>query len=189
MILGDLLEKFIHKTSDVQTTAIGKGTKVWQFCIILPGAKIGSDCNICAFCFIENDVIIGNEVTIKSHISLWDGIQIKDGVHLGPNVVFTNDLRHRSKKTFDKKEIFIDKGASIGANTTILGGTKIGKYAMTGIGSVITRDLPDYALAYGNPAKIKGWVDETGNKLDKISDEIWKFPDGRKLNVKTGIIN
>ncbi|HOJ19272.1 MAG TPA: acyltransferase [Ignavibacteriaceae bacterium] len=182
------MEKFIHSTADVQTTKIGTGTKIWQHCIILSGAEIGCNCNICAFCYIENDVIIGNNVTIKSHISLWDGVCISDNVHVGPNVVFTNDLRHRSKKEFILKKITIAKGASIGANSTILAGINIGKYAMTGIGSVITRDIPDYALVYGNPARVKGWVDEIGNKLEQVSDEIWKFPDGRKLDIKANKI-
>lgn len=179
---------FIHKTSDVQTKNIGEGTKIWQFCIVLPGARIGKNCNICAFCFIENDVIIGDNVTIKSHISIWDGVVIENDVHLGPNVVFTNDLRHRSKKEFELKRITIGEGASIGANTTILAGCRIGKFAMTGIGSVVTRDVPAYGLVYGNPAKINGWIDENGNKLVKISEEQWGFSDGRIFNELTGDI-
>jgi acetyltransferase-like isoleucine patch superfamily enzyme len=176
----------IHPTADVQSSNIGKDTKIWQFCIILPGAKIGNNCNICAYCFIENDVVIGDNVTIKSNISIWDGAVIENNVHLGPNVVFTNDLRHRSNKKFELKKIIIREGASIGANTTILGGTEIGKYAMTGIGSVVTRDIPSYALAFGNPAKIKGWVDEEGNKLKNHGNGLWFFSDGRILNEKTG---
>ena len=178
----------IHPLADVQSTHIGENTRIWQFCVVLPGAVIGSNCNISSHCFIENDVKIGDNVTIKSNISIWDGVTIENNVHLGPNVVFTNDLRHRSKKPYDIKPVIIREGASIGANSTILAGIEIGKYAMTGIGSVVTRNIPDYALAYGNPAKIKAWIDEEGNKLFKIDDELWKFNDGRILNSKTGII-
>ncbi len=180
---------FIHPTADVQTASIGEGSKIWQFCIILPNAKIGKNCNICAFCFIENDVVIGDNVTIKSHISIWDGVVIENNVHLGPNVVFTNDLRHRSKKQFELKRITIREGASIGANSTILGGTEIGRYAMTGIGSVITKDVPDYGLFYGNPAKLHGWIDEEGNKLKKIGNGLWQFSDSRLLNENTKSIS
>jgi len=162
-----------HPTADVQSKNIGEGTSIWQYSIVLPNAVIGKNCNINAFCFIENDVIIGDNVTIKCGISIWDGVTIKDDVHLGPNVVFTNDVRHRSKHKFEISRITIQKGASIGANSTILGGVEIGEYAMTGIGSVITRDIPAFALVYGNPAKQHGWVDEEGNKLKKTEDNIW----------------
>lgn len=179
----------IHPLADVQSSKIGEGTRIWQFCIILPDAKIGKNCNICAYCFIENDVVIGDNVTIKSNISIWDGAIIENNVHLGPNVVFTNDTRHRSKKEFELKKIIIREGASIGANTTILAGCEIGRYAMTGIGSVITKDIPAYGLAYGNPAKLRGWVDEEGNKLSKIGERLWGFSDGRILNEETGEIH
>lgn len=156
---------FIHPTSDVKTSNIGVGTKVWQNCVILEKAKIGKNCNVNFNCFIENDVIIGDNVTIKSGIYIWDGIECQDDVFLGPNVVFTNDNRPRSKNYKNPERILIKEGASIGANTTILAGITIGKYAMTGIASVVTRDIPDFALFYGNPAKFKGWVDKLGNKL------------------------
>lgn len=179
---------FIHSLSDVQTENIGEGTRIWQYCIILPGARIGKNCNICAFCYIENDVVIGDHVTIKSHISLWDGAIIENKVHLGPNVVFTNDLRHRSKKRFEKKYIIIREGASIGANSTILAGVEIGRFAMTGIGSVVTRNVPDYALVYGNPAKIKSWIDEEGEHLEDLGNNLRSFKDGRILNTENGTI-
>lgn len=176
----------IHPTAIVQTPNIKEDTKIWQYCVILPGAKIGGNCNICAYCFIENDVVIGNNVTVKTNISLWDGITIEDDVHLGPNVVFTNDLYHRSKKDFLIKKIRVRKGASIGANSTILAGVEIGEYAMTGIGSVVTKNVPNFALVYGNPARVRGWIDERGDKLKNIGQGKWRFPDGRILDELTG---
>ena len=178
----------IHQTADVQSSNIGKGTNIWQNTIVLPGALIGENCNINAFCFIENDVKIGNNVTVKCGIYIWDGVLIEDDVHLGPNVVFTNDIRHRSKHKFEISRIIIRKGASIGANSTILGGVEIGEYAMTGIGSVITRDIPAFALVYGNPAKQHGWVDETGEKLKKLADNIWESTQGKIYEVVSGKI-
>lgn len=157
----------IHNSSDVQTTAIGSNTYIWQFCVVLKGAKIGDNCNINAYCFIENNVKIGNNVTVKSGVQLWDGIHIADDVFIGPNVTFTNDFLPRSKhypETFLKTEIRL--GASIGANSTIIGGVSVGSYAMVGAGSVITRDVSPYSLVYGNPAKQHGWVCSCGQKLD-----------------------
>lgn len=157
----------IHPLADVKSNRIGENTSIWQFAIILEGAIIGSNCNINCHTFIENDVVIGNNVTVKSGIYLWDGITIEDDVFLGPNVVFTNDIYPRSKQQVTFKKTIISKGASIGANSTILGGVTIGKYALTGIASVITRDVPDHALVYGSPAMIKGWVDDKGRKLNE----------------------
>lgn len=168
----------IHQLSDVQSSNIGENTTIWQYAVILKGATIGENCNINCHTFIENDVVIGNNVTIKSGIYIWDNTTIEDDVFLGPNVVFTNDLRPRSKQRVDYLPTRINKGASIGANSTILAGVKVGKYAMAGIGSVITRNVPDYALVYGNPAKIRGWVDENGEKLKKINDNTWISQNG-----------
>ena len=149
----------ISKLSDVQTKSIGEGTSIWQYCVVLKGAVIGSDCNICANCFIENDVTISNRVTIKSGVQLWDGITVEDDVFIGPNVTFTNDLFPRSKQqpeTFEKT--IIKKGASIGANATILAGISIGKNAMIGAGAVVTKDVPPNAIVIGNPARITGYA-------------------------------
>lgn len=164
---------FIHPTSEVSTSQIGANTKIWQYTVILEGAILGENCNVNFSCFIENKVVIGNNVTIKSGIYIWDGVICEDDVFLGPNVVFTNDLYPRSKRYKEPLETIIKKGASIGANSTILAGLVIGKYAMTGIGSVVTRDIPDYALYYGNPAKFKCWIDEYGNKLEQISKDLY----------------
>ncbi len=144
----------IHKLADVQSKHIGKDTNIWQFCVVLPNAIIGDHCNICASVFIENDVVIGNNVTVKCGVQLWDGVTVEDDVFIGPNVTFTNDLFPRSKQYPQKFEkTIIKKGASIGANSTILAGITIGANAMIGAGSVVTKDVPANTLWYGNPAK------------------------------------
>jgi len=168
----------IHPKSIVASKKIGSDTRIWAFVNILEGAAIGSNCNICDHCFIENDVVIGNNVTVKCGIYLWDGIVIEDNVFLGPNVVFTNDVRPRSKQYIQPVRTLIKRGASIGANSTILAGVTIGEYAMTGIGSVVTRDVKSYALVYGNPATHRGWVDESGEKLESITNNFWKAKNG-----------
>ncbi|MDI4671269.1 N-acetyltransferase [Pseudoalteromonas shioyasakiensis] len=144
----------IHSMSDVQSKDVGEGTNIWQFCVVLPNAKVGNECNICSHCLIENDVIIGHRVTVKSGVQLWDGVTIEDDVFIGPNVTFTNDIRPRSKHYPDKfLNTVVCKGASIGANATILPGIKIGEYAMVGAGSVVTKDVRANTIVVGNPAK------------------------------------
>lgn len=143
----------IHPLSDVQSDNIGKNTRIWQFSVVLRDAKIGENCNICSQCFIENEVNIGNNVTIKNGVYLWDGITIEDNVQIGPNVTFTNDKYPRAKQPFDLQKTLIKKNASIGAASVILGGVTIGENAMIGAGSLITKNIPDNQLWYGNPAK------------------------------------
>lgn len=179
----------IHPMADVKSVKIGDGTAIWQFAIVLEGAIIGKDCNINAHTFIESDVIIGDNVTVKSGSYIWDATRIADNVFIGPNVVFTNDIRPRSKTSANYPLTVIETGASLGANTTILAGVKIGAYAMTGIGSVITRDVPAYALVYGNPAKIKGWVDEKGRKMKQVNDVIWVNEDGDQFSLDNNILS
>jgi acetyltransferase-like isoleucine patch superfamily enzyme len=155
----------IHPLADVQSKQIGENTIVWQFCVILAGAKIGNNCNINCHTFIENDVIIGDRVTVKSGVYIWDGFRIEDDVFIGPNVTFVNDKYPRSKKYPEKFQATrIGKGASLGANSTILGGIEIGEYAMIGSGSVVTKDVKPFSLVYGNPAKVMGKVDKNGIK-------------------------
>jgi len=158
----------IHKLADVQSSNIGENTNIWQFCVVLKDAKIGNNCNINAGVLIENDVIIGNNATVKSGVQVWDGITLEDDVFIGPNVTFTNDFLPRSKQY--PKEFLrttIKNGASIGANSTIVGGITIGEYAMIGAGSVVTKDVGNQELWYGNPAKHKGYVCKCGQKCDR----------------------
>jgi UDP-2-acetamido-3-amino-2,3-dideoxy-glucuronate N-acetyltransferase len=144
----------IHPLADVHSQQIGKNTTVWQFCVILAGAKIGNNCNINCQVFIENDVVIGNNVTIKPGVQIWNGISIEDNVFIGPNATFTNDLKPRSKEYPEQfLRTIVKKGASIGANATILPGVTIGENAMIGAGSVVLKDVPANTLWVGNPAK------------------------------------
>jgi len=153
----------IHPLSDVKTDKIGDDTNIWQFCVVFPNAHIGSNCNICAQVLIENDVVIGDNVTIKSGVQLWDGITIEDNVFVGPNVTFTNDLVPRSKNHSKQYErTLVQKGASIGANSTIIAGCKIGAHSFIGAGSVTTKDIPSNTVWYGNPACQKGFITNDG---------------------------
>lgn len=150
----------IHPLSDCQTT-IPESSNVWQFCVVLPHASIGENCNICSHCFIENDVVVGNNVTIKCGVQLWDGLRIEDDVFIGPNVSFTNDKYPRSKhypESFEKTTI--KKGASIGAGSVVVCGVVIGEYAMIGAGSVVTKNIPAGELWVGNPARFVRKIEE-----------------------------
>lgn len=144
----------IHQLADVQSKNIGENTNIWQFCVVLPNAKIGSNCNICSNCFIENDVTIGNNVTVKNGVSLYDGITIEDNVFIGPNATFCNDKYPKSKnKNFNLGHIVIKKGASIGANATILPNITIGENATIGAGAVVVQDVKEnttYISKYKN---------------------------------------
>ena len=145
---------FIHPSSDVQSKQIGEGTRIWQYVVILPEAIIGRDCNICSHCFIENKVVVGDRVTIKCGVQLWDGVTLEDDVFVGPNVTFTNDLQPRSRNAAaELLPTVVKKGASIGANATILPGLTIGEGAMVGAGSVVTKDVPSGVTVVGNPAR------------------------------------
>jgi acetyltransferase-like isoleucine patch superfamily enzyme len=155
--MDSLKAPFIHPLADVASPRIGPGTRIWQFCVVLAGARIGADCNINAQVFIENDVVLGDRVTIKSGVQLWDGLEIEDDVFIGPNASFTNDKTPRSRQypaQFDR--IVLERGASIGANATILGGVRIGAGAMIGAGSVVTKNVPPGELWVGNPARSRG---------------------------------
>ncbi|MCC6568054.1 MAG: WxcM-like domain-containing protein [Anaerolineales bacterium] len=153
---------FAHPNSIVESKQIGKATRVWAFAHVLPGAVIGEDCNICDHVFIENDVVVGNRVTVKCGVQLWDGIRLEDDVFVGPNATFTNDPFPRSKQyPTEFSQIVVQKGASIGANATILPGIIIGQNAMVGAGAVVTRDVPPNSIVMGNPARIVNYVTES----------------------------
>ena len=153
----------IHPTADVQTTAVGAGTQIWQYMVVLPGARIGRDCNLNAHCLVENDVVIGDRVTLKCGVYLWDGMTVEDDVFIGPNATFTNDKFPRSRKPpAEFQRIVLKRGASIGANATILGGVTVGEGAIVGAGSVVTRDVPPGVIVCGNPAREAGPVPEAG---------------------------
>lgn len=157
-----------HPNAIVESESIGKGTRIWAFSHILEGAKIGEGCNICDHTFVENDVIIGNNVTVKSGVYIWDGVELGDQVFIGPNVTFTNDISPRSKQyPTEFLKTIVSKGASIGANSTVIAGNKIGEYSMIGAGSVVTKDIPPNTLWYGNPSTFKGYVCNCGNKLNQ----------------------
>lgn len=157
---------FIHEQAIVETEHIGQGTRIWAFAHVLENAVIGKNCNICDHTFIEGDVIVGDNVTIKSGVYLWDGLRIEDNVFIGPNATFTNDLKPRSKvHPSEYVKTHIRKGASIGANATVICGITVGTWAMIGAGSVVTKNVPNYALVYGVPAKVRGYVCECSHDL------------------------
>ena len=150
----------IHPLSDCQAQ-VPESTNIWQFCVVLPKAKIGENCNICSHCFIENEAVIGNNVTIKCGVQIWDGITIEDNVQIGANVTFTNDKYPRAKNSnWVLVPTLIKRGASVGAGSTILCGVTIGENAMIGIGSVVTKDVPAGEVWVGNPAHFIKRVEE-----------------------------
>lgn len=160
------MNSFRHEFSICESPFIGPNTRIWAFTHILPKAVIGADCNLCDHVFVEDDVIVGDRVTIKSGVQLWNGLRISDDVFIGPNVTFTNDNFPRSRRWQDVVLVTkIERGASIGANSTILAGITIGEGCMIGAGSVVTASIPPFAIAYGNPARIEGYVDATTDFL------------------------
>ncbi len=164
-------EIFIHNTAQVLSDSLGENTRIWQYVIVLEGAVIGEDCNICSHCFIESDVLVGDRVTIKNGVSVWDGLRIGSDVFVGPNVTFTNDKFPRSKVRPEKYlPTCIEDGASIGAGAVILPNLTIGTNAMVAAGAVVVRSIPPNAIAAGNPARIIGYVDsETEEKSQSLS--------------------
>lgn len=156
----------IHPQALVETDRIGAGTRVWAFAHILPGARIGQDCNIGDHSYVEGGVAIGDEVVIKNGVSIWDGVTIEDRVFVGPNAAFTNDLMPRAKVVrAEYQRTLVREGASLGANATLVCGITVGRYALIGAGAVVTRDVPDFGLVVGNPARLAGFVCRCGDRL------------------------
>lgn len=151
---------FTHSSGICETDRVGADTRIWAFAHVLPGAQIGSECNICDYVFIENEVILGDRVTVKCGVAIWDGVRLEDDVFVGPAVIFTNDAFPRSNvPRAELPDTVVRKGASLGANCTVLPGVTIGVQAMVGAGSVVTHDVPPFAIVVGNPARIVGYVD------------------------------
>jgi UDP-2-acetamido-3-amino-2,3-dideoxy-glucuronate N-acetyltransferase len=172
--LCDLRTILLHPGAVVEEgVSIGAGTRVWAFAHILSGAIIGADCNICDHTFIEGEVRVGSRVTVKCGVSLWNGLILEDDVFVGPGAVFTNDKRPRSRnypKAFLQSRL--REGCSIGAGCVILPGLTIGRWAMIGAGAVVTHDVPDYAVVYGNPARVHGWTCRCGEKLGPMDSKL-----------------
>ncbi len=152
---------FAHKTAIIESNSIGNNTRIWAYVHVMKGAKIGKNCNIGNGCFIEANSKIGDNVVVKNNVSIWDGVEIKNNVFVGPNAVFTNDLKPRVKNIkpdFELSKTLVNEGASLGANCTILSDIVIGKYSMIGAGAVVTKDVPDFTLVTGVPAKHHSYV-------------------------------
>lgn len=164
---------FVHKSSYIdEPCEIGKGTKIWHFSHVMQNAKIGENCNIGQNVVISPNVVIGNNVKIQNNVSVYTGVICEDDVFLGPSCVFTNVINPRAfiERKNEYKKTIVKKGASVGANATIVCGHNIGSYAFVGAGAVVTKDVPDYALVIGTPAKVVGYVCKCGNKLEKINN-------------------
>ncbi|HET7731446.1 MAG TPA: WxcM-like domain-containing protein [Usitatibacter sp.] len=154
------MSPFVHPNALCESSAVGEGTRIWAFAHVLPGARIGRDCNICDGVFIENDVVVGDRVTVKCGVQLWDGVRLEDDVFVGPNATFTNDPFPRSRRRPESFAVtVVERGASIGANATLLPGITVGRGAMVGAGAVVNRSVPRFAIVAGNPARIIGYVD------------------------------
>jgi len=167
---------YIHPTALAESREIGAGTRVWAFTHILPGARVGQDCNIGDHCFIESGAVVGDNVTLKNGNMVWEGVRLADGVFVGPNVFFTNDRHPRSprlpqaRKRYAEKRNWlvpttIERGAALGAGAIILAGVNVGEYATVGAGAVVTKPVPSHALVVGNPARQVGWVCRCGRSL------------------------
>jgi len=160
----------VHPAGLCESEDVGDGTRVWAFAHVLPGARVGRDCNICDGAFVEGRAVLGDRVTVKNGTLVFDGVVCEDEVFLGPNVLFTNDLRPRAaiRKTGDELvSTVVRRGASLGAGTVVVCGTEIGEYAFAAAGSVVTKDVPAHAFVAGNPARLKGWVCSCGHRLDE----------------------
>lgn len=157
---------YVHPNAIVDTDNIGANTRIWAFTHVMQGAVIGSNCNIGEQCFVENHVSIGDDVVIKNGVALWEGVTLESGVFVGPSAVFTNDRTPRAKLFRESVPTLVSRGASVGANATVRCGIRIGRWALVGAGAVVTRDVPDFAIVVGNPARIHGYACCCGERLE-----------------------
>ncbi len=185
------MEYFVHESSYVDEGArIGKGTKIWHFCHILPGAEIGENCSLGQNVNVGSAARIGNRVKIQNNVSVYDRVEIEDDVFCGPSMVFTNVFNPRSEVTRkdEYRRTLVRQGATIGANATVVCGHVIGAYAFIGAGSVVTSDIPDYGLAYGNPARLRGWICRCGVKLELTGERGSCRQCGRSYLLQAGLV-
>lgn len=162
---------FIHSTALVESDQIGAGTRIWAFAHVMPGAVIGSRCNICDYTYIDEDVVIGDRVTVKAGVFLIDGMRVGDDVFIGPHATFTNDRFPRSREAFNCETMVIERGATIGAGAILLPGVSVGERAMVGAGAVVTKDVPPFTVVLGNPARVVRTVPEAEGVLDQAAPE------------------
>lgn len=184
---------FVHASAFVDgDVSIGDGTKIWHFCHVLPRTRIGEKCSFGQNCVVGPKVVIGNGVKVQNNVSIYEGVEIEDDVFLGPSMVFTNVINPRAfivrKEEF--KKTLLKRGCTVGANATIVCGVTIGRYAMIGAGAVVTKDVPDFALMAGVPAKQIGWVSQAGNRLafDERGEAVDGF-DGSRYRLENGTVN
>ena len=159
---------FVHPQALCESDDVGPRTRIWAFAHVLPGARIGADCNVCDHAFVEGGAVVGDAVTIKNNVLLWDGVTVEDEVFLGPNAVFTNDPRPRAASKKGREAwlpTLVRRGATVGANATVVCGVTVGRWAFVGAGAVVVADVPDHALVVGNPARRIGWACECGERL------------------------
>lgn len=189
-----MTDHFVHESSFIdEGVEIGTGTKIWHFCHVMPRARIGQNCNIGQNVFIQTDVIVGNNVKIQNNVSLYTGVVVEDDVFLGPSCVFTNVVNPRSQinRRSEYQRTLVKRGASIGANATIVCGGMIGRYAFIGAGAVVRGDVPDYALMLGVPAKQKGWMSRHGHRLPAPGpDGLMRCPEsGWRYSEEGGVLH
>jgi acetyltransferase-like isoleucine patch superfamily enzyme/dTDP-4-dehydrorhamnose 3,5-epimerase-like enzyme len=178
-------DAFVHPQALCESPNVGDGTRIWAFAHVLPGAVVGRDCNLCDGVFVENDVRVGDRVTVKSGVQLWDGVTLEDDVFVGPNATFTNDAFPRSRRPPPKfLRTIVERGASIGANATILPGITIGRGAMVGAGAVVVRSVPRWAIVAGNPARIVGYADATERADESSRGDAAQPPGARATGVE-----
>lgn len=175
----------IHRLGVVDEGAtVGARSRVWAFSHVLPNAVVGDDCNLCDHTYVESGVTLGDRVTVKCGVHLWEGVTAEDDVFIGPSAVFTNDLAPRSGQHLTQySRTLLSMGCSVGANATILANRTIGRWALVGAGSVVTRDVPDYAIVTGNPGRITGWVCRDGQKLYFDTDDQSTCSCGRRYRI------